>query len=306
MISVVLLALLAAGCGGGGGGGGGGASSARPSSFDYDRSAPLDFQDHGRVNHGYPIQVRDVSYASPPGRRVAAFLVVPPGKGPFPAVIYLHGSQEDRTRLVVPAAWLAARGVVGLAVDSTFLRTGDSGGGDPLQRLEQDRDLTLRTVVDLRRAVDLLRSLPQVDPKRIGFVGYSAGAKVGAMLAGVDHRIRAYDLMSGGSPSVRAFAGPAPAAIRPRVRRILHQVDPFRYVREAAPSALFFQDGLADEYVPRAQLAALARAGSEPKRIRWYRAGHALNAQAYRDQIAWLSEQLGVHGPVVAGALTGP
>ncbi len=300
--AAIALVVLAAGCGGSGGT----SPPAQPSLFGYDASAPLRYRDAGRVNANYPIAIRDVSYASPRGGRVPAFLVLPPGKGPFPAVIYLHGSGEDRTRHLVPATWLAARGAVALVVDSEFVRVGDSGQGDPLQRLVQDRDLTAKTIVDLRRGVDVLRSLPQVDAKRIGFVGNSAGAKVGAMLAGIERRISAFVLMSGGSPSVRAFAAPAPAGIRPQVQRILTQIDPFRFVRRAAPAALFFQDGLADEYIPRAQLAALARAGSEPKRVRWYRAGHSLNAQAYRDQLAWLSRELGVRGPVVAGARTGP
>ncbi len=300
--AAIALAVLAVGCGGSGGT----SAPAPPSLFGYDANTPLHYRDAGRVNRNYPIEVRDVSFASPRGGRVPAFLVLPPGKGSFPAAIYLHGSGEDRTRLVVPATWLAARGAVALVIDSEFLRVGDAGQGNPMQRLVQDRDLTAKTIVDLRRGIDVLRSLPQVDAKHIGFVGYSAGAKVGAILAGTERRISAYVLMSGGSPSVRAFAAPAPANIRPRVRRVLTQIDPFRYVRRAAPAALFFQDGLADEYVPRAQLAALARAGSEPKRIRWYRAGHSLNAKAYRDQLAWLSRELGVRGPAVAGARTGP
>jgi dienelactone hydrolase len=294
------VALLAAGCGGGK------AVATQPSLFDYDRSAPLGFRDRGPVNRGYPIQVRDVSYASPRGGRVSAFLVVPPGKGPFPAVLYLHGSGEDRTRLVVPAAWLAARGAVGLAIDSAFVKASGPAPADPVRRLERERDLTAQTVVDLRRGVDLLASLPQVDATRIGFVGYSGGAKLGAILAGVEPRIRAYDLMSGGSAALKAFVAAAPPDLRGPVRRVLGEVDPLSYVRRARPAALFFQDGLDDTVVPHAQLAALAAAGSKPKRIRWYRAGHSLDAQAFRDQLAWLSLELGIHGPAVPGSQTGP
>ena len=294
------VALLAAGCGGGK------AVATHPSLFGYDRSAPLGFRDRGPVNHGYPIQVRDVSYASPRGGRVSAFLVVPPGKGPFPAVLYLHGSGEDRTRLVVPAAWLAARGAVGLAIDSAFVKASGPAPADPVKRLERERDLTAQTVVDLRRGVDLLASLPQVDATRIGFVGYSGGAKLGAILAGVEPRIRAFDLMSGGSAALKAFVAAAPRSLRAPVRRVLGEVDPLRYVRRARPAALFFQDGLDDTVVPHAQLAALAAAGSKPKRIRWYRAGHSLDAQAFRDQLAWLSRELGIRGPAVPGSQTGP
>jgi dienelactone hydrolase len=297
----VAVALLAAGCAGGGK-----AVATHPSLFGYDRTAPLDFRDRGPVNHGYPIQVRDVSYASPRGGRVSAYLVVPPGKGPFPAVLYLHGSGEDRTRLVVPAAWLAARGAVALAIDSAFVRASGPEPTDPVARLERERDLTAQTVVDLRRGVDLLASLPQVDAKRIGFVGYSSGAKIGAILAGVEPRIRAYDLMSGGSAPLAPLVAAAPTDLRAPIRRVLGQVDPLRYVRRARPAALFFQDGLADTVVPHAQLVGLAAAGSEPKRIRWYRADHSLDGQAFREQLAWLTRELGIHGPAVPGAQAGP
>ena len=82
---------------------------AESSPFTYDASAPLHYVDRGVVNHGYPIAVHDVSFTSS-GKRVDAMLAVPPGKGPFPAVVYLHGTGGDRTELLVPATWMAARG----------------------------------------------------------------------------------------------------------------------------------------------------------------------------------------------------
>ncbi len=36
------------------------------------------------------------------------------------------------------------------------------------------------------------------------------------------------------------------------------------------------------------------RAGSQPKTIRWYAAGHGLNGQAYRDQAEWLRKAIGI------------
>ena len=88
---------------------------AESSPFAYDASAPLHYVDRGVVNHGYPIAVHDVSFTSS-GKRVDAMLAVPPGKGPFPAVVYLHGTGGDRTELLVPATWMAARGVVALTI----------------------------------------------------------------------------------------------------------------------------------------------------------------------------------------------
>jgi dienelactone hydrolase len=297
--------VLAAGCGGGSSHHAARTQFTAASLFRYDAGAPLRFRDRGRVNHDYPIQIRDVSYASP-GGRVTAYLVVPPGKGPFPAVIYLAGTGEDRSTLAVPAAWLAARGAVALSVDSAFVHTRGPGPSDPLAHLRKERDLTVQTVVGLRRGVDLLHSLPQVDSKPIGFVGFSEGAKIGAILAGVDHRIRAFVLMSAGSPTVGSFAASAPAGSQAAVTSVLRQIDPVRYLRHAAPSALFFQDGRRDALVPRGQLARVERAGTQPKRVGWYAAGHSLNKAAFRDQLAWLSDELGIRGPVVPGAATGP
>ena len=37
--------------------------------------------------------------------------------------------------------------------------------------------------------------------------------------------------------------------------------------------------------------------GSRPKLVRWYDAGHALDAQAERDRQAWLAHRLGFTAP---------
>jgi dienelactone hydrolase len=250
--------------------------------------------------------VHDVSYASPKGGRVPAYLVVPPGRGRRPAVIYAHGSGGDRTQLLVPATWMAARGAVALTLSAREARGPRPAAPPGKAALEQVRSVFVQNVVDVRRAVDVLRSLPEVDPRRIAFVGWSAGARLGAVVAGVDHRIRAFDLLSGGATPVAEYVRLAPPRLRVPLRRVLNELDPLRWVRRAAPSALFFQDGLRDEVVSRRALAALARAGSEPKRVRWYRAGHAPGARVYRDQLAWLSSRLGLGRPVVRGVPSGP
>jgi dienelactone hydrolase len=221
-------------------------------------------------------------------------------------VIYAHGAGGDRAQLVVPATWMAARGAVALTISAREARGPRPAAPRGPRALERARALFVQNVVDLRRAVDVLRSLPSVDPQRIAFVGWSAGARLGAVVAGVDHRVRAFDLMSGGATPTAEYLRAAPPALRARARAVLDELDPLRWVRRAAPSALFFQDGRRDEVVPHAALVTLARAGSEPKRLRWYDAGHALNARAYRDQLAWLSSRLGLGGPVVRGVPTGP
>jgi dienelactone hydrolase len=299
----VALAALAAGCGGAGDGsdGDGGRAERPPASpFVYDREAPLRFRDAGILNRGFPIAIHDVSYASPRGGRVRGLLLVPPGEGRRAAVVYLHGSGGAPVDLIPLATWMAARGAVTLSVESAYARAqGPSPAG--VEGLRRQRDLEAQTVVDLRRAVDLLGARRDVDPERIGFVGYSAGARSGAILAGVEPRIVAFGLMSGGASPVAEYADAAPVGLRRDVRRMLGQVDPLRWVRRARSESLFLQNGRRDAVVPESALRALARAAPHGTRVRWYDAGHPLSRRAYRDQLAWLSKRLGLGGPVVRG-----
>jgi dienelactone hydrolase len=280
-------------------------TTAGPGLFDYDASAPLEFKDKGSVNpKSYPIRVHDISFRGPKSR-VTGYLVIPPVKGRKPAVIFMHGSGGNRTQFLAPAGWLASRGVIGLTLDSPETRsTTPIKPGVP--GLHQQRDLTVQAIVELRRAVDLLIARKDVDPKRIAYVGWSYGARNGALLAGVEHRISSYNLMSGGALPPAEYAKLAPKKYRKAVLQTLTQIDPLRYVARAAPSALFLQDGRRDGTVPHRALVDLADAASKPKKLRWYKTGHAPNVQEYRDSITWLSGRLHLHGVLVKGVRTGP
>jgi len=280
------------------------AAAATP--FDYDASKPLAFRDTGRANSNYPVVLRDVSFTSG-DKRLQAFLALPPGGGKRPGVVYLHGSGGDRGQLLVQAMWLAGRGSVTLAITapSAGAATATPQGLTPVQGLQRQRDLAIGDVVAVRRAVDLLRARPEVDPTRIGFVGWSGGARTGALLSGVERRIGAFVLMSGGAAPVSVYASQAPAHLRADVRRVLGPVDPLRLIKRARPGTLLLQDGREDTVVPRGALEDLAGATPAKTEIRWYDAGHELNTAAYREQLDWLVRKLGIRGRV-KGALTGP
>ena len=300
------LILLCAAALGGCGGSGSDDQAARSDLYAYDASRPLEYRDAGVVNHGYPVKIHDVSYAGPNGERVAAFLAVPPGKGPFPAVVYLHGAGQDREAMLLPATWLAGRRAVALSVSSPFTRPEGQITARGIEGVRGERDLTILGVKELRRAVDLLQSMPQVDDDRIGFLGFSAGARTGALLTGVEHRLKAAVLMSGGETTVDQVLQAVDRRDRKKLRPLFEDTDGLAYISHSSPTKLLFEAGREDEIVPRDALERLYRAAGKPKEIRWYEGGHDLPLQAYRDHLAWFAKTLPIEGPPVPGASTGP
>ena len=295
------LAAISAGCGGSGDDASGVERNTSP--FAYDAAAPLHYVDRGVVNHDYAIRIHDVSFRAG-GRRVDGLAGRSARQGAVPCGLYLHGSGGDRTQLLLPATWMAARGVVALTI--TMPEGSVPAQAAAAQRLAAERRAAVGTVIAARRAVDALQVLPEVDRSEIGLVGWSAGARVGAILAGVEPRLRALDLFSGGSPPVSEYAALAPAELRPTVRRELGAVDPLRWVAHARSGSILLQDGRTDEIVPRKALQALAKAAGGAAEVRWYDQGHAPSRAAYADQLDWMAAKLGVGGPVVKGVDAGP
>ncbi len=84
------------------------------------------------------ISVHDISYASPKGGRVPAYLVVPDGKGPFAAIEFVHWGQGDRTEFLSEALLYAKSSAVSLLIDAPYNRP-EYPQGKPLslsQRME--------------------------------------------------------------------------------------------------------------------------------------------------------------------------
>ena len=301
-LAAVALAVAVAGCGGGGSSDKTTTTGTAPKLFDYDSSATLGYRDAGVIPDTNP-KVHDVSFTSPRGGRVNGYLTVPPGKGPFPAVIFLHGSGGSRRNFVSEASWLTGRNVVGLTIDSPFVRPRPTLTGMP--GIRQERNLEAQAVVDTRRAVDVLDSLSYVDKDRIGLLGFSAGAKTAAIDAGIDPRFKATVLVSGGAPPVESFVDTAPAKFRSQIRPLLASIDPYRYVGKAQ-GKLLIQIGRADDEVTQGDLNRMVEAAGDAE-VKRYDAGHTLvtNAAAIRDELDWLAKELDAHG-TVPGALTGP
>ncbi len=110
------------------------------------------------------------------------------GDGPFPAVVCWSSSTPDYRR---PedwwGKWLAERGYVVLTSWSFIRHYRDSASRSPASELLYERFghwLPMGKMVhDARRQAEYLRSLKQVDGKRLGFIGFSLGAKAAVYVA---------------------------------------------------------------------------------------------------------------------------
>ena len=127
--------------------------------------------------------------------RVPAYLFLPLGvKGKRPAMLCLH--QTIRVGKSEPAGFgpranlhyaleLAERGYVTLAPDYPNF------GGYKLDVYAAGyASATMKGIVNHIRAVDLLQSLPEVDPRRIGVAGHSLGGHNSLFVAAFDKRIK--------------------------------------------------------------------------------------------------------------------
>ncbi len=270
----------------------------------YDSKAPLDIQEAGTERRG-DVRIVDLSYASPAGGRVPAYLILPPGEGKHPAVLFLHPGQGDRKTFVDEAVGLAKdRGFVSLTISAPFRRPENQGkrGGNPWNP-EVERREKIQTIQDLRRGFDLLAARPEVDPGRLAYVGHSLGATMGGTFAGVEKRPRAFVLMAGypslthammhnGDQGSLAFQELATPEQRDAYVKAMEPLDALYYVASAAPAKLLFQFAKRDEFITPWDAAAYVRVAKEPKEVLWYDTNHFFNDQARRDRDEWLVKAL--------------
>lgn len=127
--------------------------------------------------------------------RLGGKLVVPDGRGPFPAVVFVTGSDPDtREAWQVEARALAARGVAALLYDKRGV--GESRGAS--HDLASWDDLA----GDVQGALVYLRAHPDVvDRRRIGLIGQSQGTWIITKVAARDPEVAFLVNISGGGMS---------------------------------------------------------------------------------------------------------
>jgi dienelactone hydrolase len=134
------------------------------------------------------------------GLRLEAYLFTPEGPGPFPLVVYNHGSRAGDARTERPMVYVAGlllpqgyavlvpeRRGYGKSEGATMVdEVGDDRGAKFVARLEAETR-------DVLAAVDYVTGKPDLhlDAKRMAMVGYSFGGMVTTIAMGRDRRFAA-------------------------------------------------------------------------------------------------------------------
>jgi|GEM_PF-699202 len=145
---------------------------------------------------------------------VAARRGAVPGTGSFPLVIYAPGSDGTPDESFVLCEYLASHGYIVAA--GSFL------AGDAISLGQQSS--TADADLDFRFLIHTLHAEPGVDPRRLGLIGFSAGAQ-DALLFAV------------GNPVVDAVVSLDTTWDQPANQPTFASNPPYRRFREAAPSA---------------------------------------------------------------------
>jgi dienelactone hydrolase len=130
--------------------------------------------------------------------KLAGRLLVPPGKGPFPAVVIVPGSvPANRDTYDLWALFFASRGFAVLTYDKRGI--GQSTG----TYVRDATDMNLHDLAaDALAGVAWLRRQPEIDPARIGLSGGSQGGWVIELAASESPTVRFAALQSGPAMSV--------------------------------------------------------------------------------------------------------
>jgi len=239
-----------------------------------------------------------VTYRTIDDRPLKLDVAAPPGQGPFPAIVMLHGGSwitGDRSRFrdeIEEAAW---RGFVGVTVSYRLCRTGEdtpSVDGFPAQ------------VHDVKAEIRFLRSNAdrfRIDPERIGVAGESAGGHIALLVGltrpedGLEGEVDSNDPPSTvqavvnvfGPTDLRALARDNPTTTPGLVMLLgaapevmpekYGEASPTSYVRKGAPPVLTIH-GTADGLVPVSQArrldGAFKKAGAKHELLLLYGSGH--------------------------------
>ena len=227
------------------------------------------------------------SYLSSPGQRVPAFLFMPlraSAAHPAPCLVLLHGLGGSKETMAGLALFAAKAGYASLVIDE--YGQGERTPAKPPTHSQAEELATTvhQSALDIRRGLDYLGTRPDISKGRVGLVGISLGAIIGTVAAGVDPRLKATALISGGgdwglilktlSANRTEVGGHSTASLKgmdwDQVSLLLAPEDPLTFAPHIAPRALLMLGGRKDTTIVVPAQQELYDAARDPKEIRWF------------------------------------
>ena len=254
--------------------------------FAYDAAVPIGIVERGTALDG-TLTVRDIEFTGARGGRARAYLITPPTSGPHPAMVFVAGSNEARDGIRPDALAVARRGVVTLVLEQSQLA---AARPQIWTFTAQDREEAIETVLDARRAIDLLVARADVDRTRVGYYGFSYGAWLGAITAAVDKRVNLVVLRSGGPQILTELARASSRTLAPGYVALMATVDQMTYAPSIA-GAVLVQNGSRDTTYTAEQMKAWQERIGGTKTVKIYDAAHTLDAPANADVTSWIAER---------------
>jgi dienelactone hydrolase len=263
--------------------------------YDYDPRIPLDARIVERLEEGETrrdkIVFRGVRSFWVPG-----LLETPPGDGPHPCVLLLHGwswSKEcwyDDDNYVSGGNLRRALLEAGFAIfaldaqihgdriaenDYAVTNIWPGEGEETQMNFFTLPEICEQTVRDYRRGLDYLQTRPEIDMERIGAIGYSMGAWQIFPLSACEPRVKV-----------------SVATALPTEIDLYDPVSPWNYAAGITQPFLI-QLGRQDESSPKEsgeQLCALI--SSSVKQLLWYDGDHSLPVAYVPDAVTWFRTHL--------------
>jgi hypothetical protein len=268
----------------------------------YNSSAPLNIRVLGR-EHRPGVLIEDIIFDSASGGPpVSAYLVRPTlHNAPFAGIVYGHWfdpsqPNSNRTQFLKEASTLARLGVVSVLPNMLW---SDLSWFDK-RSWRNDFASTVGQAKDLRRSLDVLLAQSGVDAKRIAFVGHDFSAMHGALIAGVETRVKSWLLIAGTAKWAdwylfgAADGKPAGDDLTAYLAQ-LAPIDPASAITQAKGAEFMLQFGEKDFFTPRENFLGFYRAAPKPKRINTYQSEHEMTQPIIvLDRNVWLGEQLGL------------
>jgi dienelactone hydrolase len=139
-----------------------------------------------------------LGFTAEEGERVPGIVIRQPTSGRRPVVVALHGTGGNAKGQIPLLKQLAAKGFLAVAIDGRYhgARTKSGSGSAEYSeailrtyRTGKGHPFLYDTVWDILRLIDYLETRPDVDPKRIGLIGFSKGGMETYLAAAADPRI---------------------------------------------------------------------------------------------------------------------